>query len=88
MGRKMDWAAAKSMGLAREETSPPRLGQTVARSEQEARSYRTTNDRPRGLQSSLRKHTTNKADARAPRRTSEGRERATNPGSYREDKAC
>jgi len=38
---------SKTVGLAREETSPTRLGKTVACRKQKARPYRTTRDRPR-----------------------------------------
>ena len=31
MGRKMDWTATRSMGLAREETSPSGLEKAMAR---------------------------------------------------------
>jgi hypothetical protein len=71
-----------------EETSPPGLGEAMARREQEAGPCCTTRDRPRGLWGSPRRHTTNKADAKAPRGAPEGRECITDPSSYGEDTAC
>jgi hypothetical protein len=47
-GKGMDWTAARPVGLEGKETSPPGLGTAVACREQEARSYRTTRDSPRG----------------------------------------